>query len=65
MRAGYDHKLTDKEQKQLDENPSNFADIYIMKADGSDQNALTDSRWEDSMPAIVPPPAQTTATRPN
>ncbi len=26
-----------------------------MKADGSDQHALTYSRWEDSMPAIVPP----------
>lgn len=31
-----------------------FAQIFIMKADGSDQHALTYSRWEDSMPAIVP-----------
>lgn len=32
-----------------------FAQIFIMKPDGSDQHALTYSRWEDSMPAIVPP----------
>jgi Tol biopolymer transport system component len=30
-----------------------FAEIFIMNADGSDQRALTDSRWEDSMPAMV------------
>ncbi len=35
-----------------------FAQIFIMKADGSDQRVLTRSRWEDSMPAIVPPAAQ-------
>jgi hypothetical protein len=33
-----------------------------MKADGSDQHALTYSRWEDSMPAIVPPVAQKSTT---
>jgi Tol biopolymer transport system component len=43
-----------------------FAQIFIMKADGSDQRALTYSRWEDSMPAIVPPAAQkSTTTRPD
>jgi Tol biopolymer transport system component len=43
-----------------------FAQIFIMKADGSDQHALTYSRWEDSMPAIVPPAAQkSTTTRPD
>ena len=36
-----------------------FAQIFTMKADGSDQRVLTRSRWEDSMPAIVPPAAQT------
>ena len=35
-----------------------FAQIFIMNADGSDQHALTRSRWEDSMPALVPPSAQ-------
>jgi Tol biopolymer transport system component len=39
-----------------------FAQIFIMKADGSDQHALTYSRWEDSMPAIVPPTAQKSTT---
>ena len=31
-----------------------FAQIFIMNADGSNQRVLTRSRWEDSMPAIVP-----------
>jgi Tol biopolymer transport system component len=35
-----------------------FAQIFMMNADGSDQRALTRSRWEDSMPAVVPPSAQ-------
>jgi Tol biopolymer transport system component len=34
-----------------------FAQIFIMNADGSNQRALTRSRWEDSMPALVPPAA--------
>jgi Tol biopolymer transport system component len=35
-----------------------FAQVFMMKADGSDQHALTRSRWEDSMPAVVPASAQ-------
>ena len=31
-----------------------FAQIFIMNADGSGQRVLTDSRWEDSMPQVVP-----------
>ena len=41
MRGAYDHPLTDKEKKALEENPSNFAEIFIMKADGSGQTRLT------------------------
>src|SRR2546422_3305885 len=41
MPGAYDHALTDKEKQQLAENPSNFAEIYIMKADGSGQTRLT------------------------
>jgi Tol biopolymer transport system component len=43
-----------------------FAQIFIMNADGSNQHALTYSRWEDSMPAIVPPsPKKKTIARLN
>src|SRR5580765_4289153 len=34
MRQAYDHALDAKEKKMLEENPSYFADIYIMRADG-------------------------------
>src|SRR4051812_17034185 len=44
MRSAYDHPLSEKEQKALAENPSNFAEIYVMKADGSGQKRLT-SVW--------------------
>ncbi len=50
MRGGYDHALTDREKKQLEENPSNFAEIYIMKADGSGQKRLTDFFGYDGGP---------------
>jgi Tol biopolymer transport system component len=50
MRSGYDHQLTDKEKKALEENPSNFADIWIMKADGSGQKRLTTSWGYDGGP---------------
>ena len=54
MRAGYDHALTDKEKKQLEENPSNFAEIYIMKADGSGQKRLTNVTGYDGGPFFSP-----------
>ena len=50
MRSGYDHALTDKEKKSLEENPSNFADIYIMKADGTEQKRLTNVFGYDGGP---------------
>ena len=50
MRSGYDHALSDTEKKSLDENPSNFAEIYIMKADGSGQQRLTDVFGYDGGP---------------
>jgi Tol biopolymer transport system component len=34
MRDAYNRTLSDKEKKTLDENPSYFAEIYIMRADG-------------------------------
>src|SRR5438034_3656060 len=50
MRSAYDHPLNDKEKKTLEENPSNFADIYIMRADGSDQKRLTNVWGYDGGP---------------
>ncbi|HVY89956.1 MAG TPA: M28 family peptidase, partial [Hyphomonadaceae bacterium] len=40
-RAAYGRKLTDKEQKQLDQDPSYFMDVYVMNADGSNVKQLT------------------------
>ena len=31
-----------------------YGQIFIMNADGSDKRLMTDSRWEDSMPLLVP-----------
>jgi Tol biopolymer transport system component len=44
-----------------DTSPQPYAQIFIMKADGSQARQLTDSRWEDSMPVFVPA-AQTKRT---
>lgn len=34
-----------------------YGQVWSMNPDGSDKQMLTDSRWEDSMPAFVPPAA--------
>jgi Tol biopolymer transport system component len=49
-RAAYDHPLSDAEKKQLELDPSYFAEIYIMKADGSDQRRLTNVPGYDGGP---------------
>jgi len=54
MRSAYDHALNDKEKKSLAENPSNFADIYIMRADGSGQTRLTNVWGYDGGPFFTP-----------
>src|SRR6478735_5380856 len=46
----YDHALNEKEKKALEENPSIFAEIYIMKPDGSGQTRLTTSWGYDGGP---------------
>lgn len=46
-----------------DNSPQPYAQVYIMRADGSDVRQLTDSRWEDSMPVFVPETKRTTGTR--
>ena len=41
MRDAYGRTLDAKEKKMLEENPSYFAEIYIMRADGTGQKRLT------------------------
>jgi Tol biopolymer transport system component len=50
MRDAYNRALDEKEKKLLEENPSYFAEIYIMRADGSDQRRLTQVPGYDGGP---------------
>lgn len=50
MRDAYARELSAEEQKVLELNPSNFAEIYIMRADGSGQTQLTDVPGYDGGP---------------
>ncbi len=53
-RTAFDHALSATEQKQLATDPAWFADIYIMKADGSGQRRLTTSPGYDGGPFFTP-----------
>jgi Tol biopolymer transport system component len=50
MRTVYDRPVSAKESKQLETDPSYFAEIYIMKADGSGQTQLTTTPGYDGGP---------------
>ncbi len=50
MRDAYNRTLTAGEQKQLETDPSYFAEIYLMKADGSGQTRLTTTPGYDGGP---------------
>jgi Tol biopolymer transport system component len=50
MRDAYGRSLDQRERKMLDENPSYFAEIYIMRADGSGQKRLTNVPGYDGGP---------------
>src|SRR6476619_4995874 len=50
MRDAYNRPLSDAEKKQLEVDPSYFAEIYIMKADGSGQRRLTNVAGYDGGP---------------
>jgi Tol biopolymer transport system component len=50
MRDAYNRPLSDTEKKQLETDPSYFAEIYIMKADGSGQRRLTNVVGYDGGP---------------
>jgi Tol biopolymer transport system component len=54
MRNAYNRTLTPAEQKQLEVDPSYFAEIYIMRADGSGQKRLTDAIGYDGGPFFSP-----------
>jgi len=54
MRDAYNRTLTAAEQKQLEIDPSYFAEIYIMHADGSGQRRLTDTIGYDGGPFFSP-----------
>jgi Tol biopolymer transport system component len=50
MRDAYNRTLNDREKKFLDENPSYFGEIYVMRADGSQQKRLTTVAGYDGGP---------------
>jgi Tol biopolymer transport system component len=47
MRDAYNRTLSAAEQKQLELDPSYFAEVYVMKADGSEQTRLTTEKGYD------------------
>src|SRR5438094_7922803 len=54
MRDAYNRTLSAAEQKILDTNPSYFAEIYIMRADGSGQKRLKRAVRYDCGPFFTP-----------
>ena len=54
MRDAYNRPLTAVEQKQLEVDASYFAEIYIMRADGSGQRRLTNAIGYDGGPFFSP-----------
>ena len=43
-----------KDEAALFDIPQPYGELFIMKADGSEQRALTDNKWEEGTPAWVP-----------
>jgi Tol biopolymer transport system component len=54
MRDAYNRTLSAEEQKQLEVDPSYFAEIYVMRADGSAQKRLTNVPGYDGGPFFSP-----------
>ena len=52
-RDAYGRTLTPDEQQQLERDPSIFADIYVMKADGSAERRLTSEKGYDGGPFFM------------
>lgn len=53
-RRAFDHPLSDDDSRQLEIDPAYFADIYIMRTDGSGQTRLTDVPGYDGGPFFFP-----------
>ena len=45
-----------KDEAPLLDIPQPYGELFVMKADGSVQQALTDNRWEEGTPAWLPAP---------
>ena len=54
MRDAYNRRLNEKEKKMLEQDPSYFGEIYIMRADGSGQKRLTNVPGYDGGPFFTP-----------
>jgi Tol biopolymer transport system component len=53
-RQAFDRRLSDDERRQLEIDPAYFADIYVMRTDGSEQTRLTDVPGYDGGPFFFP-----------
>ncbi len=54
LRSGYEPGLSEADRKRLEVDPSYFGEIYIMNADGSNQERLTDDPGYDGGPFFTP-----------
>jgi Tol biopolymer transport system component len=54
MREAYNRPLSEAEKETLEENPSYFADIFLMRADGSETRRLTTVPGYDGGPFFTP-----------
>ncbi len=54
MRDGYERELSAEEKKTLEIDPAYFGEIYIMRADGSEQKRLTEVPGYDGGPFFFP-----------
>jgi len=53
-RQAYDHELSAEDQRLLEVDPAYFAEIFVMRADGSQQTRLTDVPGYDGGPFFFP-----------
>jgi Tol biopolymer transport system component len=49
-RPAYERELSDEDRRRLETDPSYFAEIYVMRSDGSDVKRLTDTPGYDGGP---------------